>query len=188
MTCNHSSSASAADSNYGDYLLKRIIQIILIAALFAVTAVASAETRIGAVNVGKLMEAAPQAQAASDSIKQRFGSREKELIAERDTLKGLEEQYNKDKDIMSAADREKTEQDLRGRLREFKRKSDAFTEDFNMARNEALNGLQGQVYKAITDVAKKEKFDIVLSESVLYMSDRVDITDDVLARLKAMGN
>lgn len=168
--------------------MRLTIQTVFVAILLSLATVASAESKIAAVNVAKLMEQAPQAQAASDSIKQRFGSREKELIAERDSLKALEEQYNKDRDIMSAADREKTEQDLRSRLREFKRKSDAFTEDFNIARNEALSGLQSNVYKAIKEVAKKEKYDIVLSENVLYMSDRVDITNDVLNRLKSMGN
>ncbi|CAG0909689.1 unnamed protein product, partial [Cyprideis torosa] len=79
------------------------------------------------------------------------------------------------------------ENDLRDRLREFKRKSDGFTEDFSMARNEALSGLQGKIYKAISEVAKERNYDLVLSENVLYMNEQVDLTDEVLKRLKKMG-
>ncbi len=143
-----------------------------------------ADSRIAAVNINKLMEEAPQAKSASEAIKNKFAGRERELIAERDAIRKLEEQYNRDKDVVSKSEREKLEQDVREKLREFKRKSDSFTEDFTLARNEALNKLQSDVYKAIVDVAEKENFDLVVSESVLYASKRVDVTDKVLARLK----
>lgn len=164
------------------------MNFLVVSVLLLAGSVAFAETKVGAVNVAKLMEDAPQAQAASNDIKQKFGSREKELLAERDSLKGLELQYAKDREIMAQADREKTESDLRDRLREYKRKSDSFTEEFNKARTEALSGLQNKIFKAIKEVAEKENYDVVLSENVLYVSDAVNLTDKVLARLKKMGD
>ncbi len=152
----------------------------------ALPAAALADTKVAAVNINKLMEGAPQAQAASEDLKQRFAAREQALLEERDQIKKLEERYKRDKDILSKSEREKLEQEIRDRRREFKRKSDEFTEDFSLARNEALNKLQADVYKAIVDVAKRENYDLVVSESVLYASKRVDITDKVLARLKEL--
>lgn len=168
--------------------LNRFTKMMLVAALMLVSTVALAETKVGAVNVAKLMEDAPQAQAASSAIKQQFSAREKELVTERDSLKSLEQQYAKDREIMSAADREKTEADLRDRLRAFKRKSDAFTEEFNKARTEALSGLQNKIFEAIKEVAQSGNYDVVLSENVLYVSDKVNLTDEVLARLKKKGD
>ncbi len=152
----------------------------------ALPAAALADTKVAAVNINKLMEGAPQAQAASEDLKKRFAAREQALLEERDQIKKLEERYKRDKDILSKSEREKLEQEIRDRRREFKRKSDEFTEDFSLARNEALNKLQADVYKAIVDVAKRENYDLVVSESVLYASKRVDITDKVLARLKEL--
>ena len=140
----------------------------------ALPTVALADTKVAAVNINKLMEGAPQAQAASEDLKKRFAAREQALLDKRD------------KDILSKSEREKLEQEIRDRRREFKRKSDEFTEDFSLARNEALNKLQADVYKAIVDVAKRENYDLVVSESVLYASKRVDITDKVLERLKEL--
>ncbi len=152
----------------------------------ALPAAALADTKVAAVNINKLMEGAPQAQAASEDLKQRFAAREQALLTEREEIKKLEERYKRDKDILSKSERDKLEQQIRERRREFKRKSDEFTEDFSLARNEALNKLQADVYKAIVDVAKREHYDLVVSESVLYASKRVDITDKVLERLKEL--
>ena len=156
--------------------------------LFCFSGLASAQSNIGAVNINKLMENAPQAKAASDSMRNRFSTRENKLLTERDEIRKIEENYEKDKDVLSKSEKETLERKVRERLREFKRESDAFTEDFSIARNEVLKEIQTDVYKAIVDVAEAEKFDLIVSESVLYASKRVDITDKVLERLKALHN
>ncbi|MGF1642983.1 MAG: OmpH family outer membrane protein [Thiotrichales bacterium] len=158
--------------------------VVMLVALGLASFGAHADSRVGAVNVNKLMEEAPQAKSASEAIQGKFSGRERELLSERDEIRKLEEQYNRDKDVVAKADKDKLEDGLRERLREFKRKSDSFTEDFTLARNEALTKLQTDVYKAIVDVAEKENFDLIVSESVLYASKRVDVTDKVLQRLK----
>ncbi len=165
--------------------MKTIIKIV-IGAVFLFQSTVWAESRIAAVNINNLMEQAPQAQLASEKMKKRFADREQNLLTERNTIREQEEQYNRDKSRISSAKREEVEQSLRDRMRDYKRDSDNFTEDFNMARNEALDKLQSDVYKAIVNVAEKEKYDLVLSESVLYASGRMDITDKVLLELQAL--
>ncbi|MDH5436713.1 MAG: OmpH family outer membrane protein, partial [Gammaproteobacteria bacterium] len=68
---------------------------------------------------------------------------------------------------------------------ELKRKQDEFREDFNIRRNEEFGKLQKRIYEAIVSHAKKEKYDLIISDGVIYASDTVDITNQVLARLKA---
>ncbi len=166
--------------------MKQVSKLVLLFLTLALLSTAAfAESKVGAVNVSKLMDEAPQAKAASEAIKAKFGSREKALLAERDELKKLEEKYTRDKDVMSVAEREKAEASLREKLREFKRKSDDFTQDFSKARNKALEDLQTAVFSAITSVAEGEGYDIVLSENVLYVNKRVDLTQKVLDKLKA---
>jgi outer membrane protein len=162
-----------------------MIKILLLAAFFF-QSVAWGGSKIAAVNLNSVMEQAPQAQLASEEMKDKFADKEKELLVRRDEIRELEKKYKRDKDVISTAEREKNEQYIRDQLRDFKRDSDNFTEDFNMARNEALDKLQSDVYKAIISVAEKEKYDLVLSESVLYASNRVDITDKVLAEMRAI--
>ena len=69
--------------------------------------------------------------------------------------------------------------------RDIKRAKEEFTEDFNLRRNEELTKLQKLIYLTTVEVAKEDGYDIVLSDSVLYTSKRVDITDKILERLRA---
>ncbi len=163
--------------------MKNIFLFFTLIGLF-VAAPVFAETKIGAVNINKLMEKAPQAQVATEEMKSRFSSRESELLAERDAIKSLEEEYKKNADVISKTEKDNMEKKIRDRLRDFKRKSDTFAEDFSIARNEALKQIQTEVYKAIVELAETEKYDLIVSESVLYASTSVDITDKVLEKLK----
>ena len=167
-------------------MLNTTITRFFLVCILAVTSVsvAQADTRIAAVNVSRLMENAPQARAANDKIKSQFAEREKKLVKEQTEIRKLEEKYRRDKDVVSAAEKSKLENKLRERVREFKRKSDAFAADFSEARNAALSQLQSDIFKAIVAIAEEEKYDLVVSESVLYASKKIDITDKIIARLK----
>ena len=47
-----------------------------------------------------------------------------------------------------------------------------------------LSKLQRQMYDATVGLAKEKKFDIILGQGVVYSNDSVDITDQVLEKLK----
>ena len=51
-------------------------------------------------------------------------------------------------------------------------------------RSQKLAELQHIIRGIIDDIAKASKFDLVLSDGVVYASDKLDITDKVLARMK----
>lgn len=164
-----------------------IQRIVIFLVMSLLTQPVWAETRIAAVNINRLMENAPQALSASTGMKEKFSKKEQDLLSQRDEIRAMEVQYKREKSLMSLAEKTKLEDKIRGRLRDFKRESDDFTEDFSLARNEVLNKLQSDVYKAIVSVAERENYDLVVSESVLYVSKRIDITDKVLTRLKELN-
>lgn len=165
--------------------LMRVTMAFVCLAVLAGTA-AAAELKIGVVNIPRLMEQAPQAEAASKQLEKRFGPREAELTSEREAIRKLEEQLKRDAAVMSAAKRSELEKEIRDRAREFKRASDDFKEDLNIARNEELGKLQRQIIKAIVDLSEQEQYDLVLTDNVIYASKRVDLTDQVLKRLNEM--
>jgi outer membrane protein len=43
------------------------------------------------------------------------------------------------------------------------------------------------MYQAVVELAKEQQFDLILSQGVVYTSDRVDITESVLKKL-SKGN
>ena len=154
----------------------------LLALLFAMPS--AAETKIGFVNTVKLMEEAPQAKAAQSKMESEFAPREKELVELQKEIRKLEDKLNRDGAVMSDKESSKLEREILSKRRELKRRKDDFRDDLNIRRNEVLSKLQRQMYDATLALAKEKEFDIILGQGVVYASERVDITDMVLDKLK----
>jgi outer membrane protein len=160
---------------------------VILGLIFGLTApvVALADVKVGFVNIAAIMEKAPQAEAAAKALEREFSARDSALTADRDAIIELETKLKRDGEVMSESRRGDLERKILKRKREFNRAKDELKEDFNIRRNEELSQLQHQVYAVIVDLAKSEKYDLMVTERVLYASDRIDITDKVLKRLKA---
>jgi outer membrane protein len=144
------------------------------------------EIKIGFVNIVRVMEQAPQAQAAREALEQEFSGRDAALTSSRDAIVELERKLRTDAEIMSAEQREDLERDIASRKLDFNRDREELQEDFNIRRNEELSDLQRVVYDVIVDVAKDENYDLMVTERVLYASERIDITDTILERLQEL--
>lgn len=167
--------------------MKRISSTILYIALLTGLSVYSgtslAEMKIGFVDTVKLMEAAPQAKSAQSKIESEFTPREKELVALQRAIKAKEDKLERDGSVMSESERSKLERDILAKRRDLKRSQDEFRDDLNIRRNEVLAKLQKDMYEAVVTLGKEQKFDLILTQGVVFSSDRVDITDSVLKKL-----
>jgi len=173
--------------------LKRM-PTILVSLILALTLLGSAgmalaaEARVAFVNINFIMERSPQAEAALSALEKEFSPRDAELVAERDALRQMQERLERDADVMGAEQRAELERNFRNRSREFKRAQDMFSEDLNVRRNEELGRLQRLVQNVILEIAQQERYDLVLTErNVLFASERINITDKVLERLRQQG-
>ena len=146
----------------------------------------AADTRIGIVNTASLLKQAPQAEAARKKLESEFAPRDVKIVKQQKLIKTLEGKLSKDAAIMSEAARKKQERDIVAKIRDVKRSREEFTEDFNFRRNEEIGKLQKLVSETILTLAKENKYDIILNESVIYASEQVDITVKVLERLREL--
>ena len=145
---------------------------------------ANAQAKIGVVNVARLLQEAPQAQAASQALENEFATRRRELENQQKDLKAREDKLAKDGAVMAEAERRNAEKTLRDGQRELARKQNEFLEDLNVRRNEALGQLQRTVLQEVQTYAKGAGLDIVVADA-LYASQSVDITGQVLAALQS---
>ena len=164
--------------------IRRITIFVLIIVVSA-TSVAFAESKIGYVNFGKLMEKSQQGQAVRKALENEFSSRDKQLGASRDTILKLEEKLKNDGSIMSESNRVQLERDILSKKRDHNRLRDEYREDINIRRNEEIGALQKKVYEVIKKFSQEKSYDLVLTQAVLYASPKVDITDQILQRLNS---
>ncbi len=144
----------------------------------------AADYKIGVVQAARVLESAPQATVAKKKLETEFAGRDKQLMGDQKTLKTLEDRIAKDAAIMSETERSRLERDIIAKRRDIKRNSDEFREDVNFRRNEEFGKIQRQIVDAIRQIADEQKFDLVLGEGVIYASKAVDMTDQVIERLK----
>jgi outer membrane protein len=142
------------------------------------------DIRLGFVNTAQIMNEVPQADAARERLKNEFKSRDEKIVILQNDLKALEEEINKNSPIMSNDIRNKNERKVVSLKRDIKRAKEEFNEDLNIRRNEELAKLQKQVYETIVAVAKEKNYDVILGDSVLFASKRIDLTGQVIEKLK----
>ncbi|MBU2570800.1 MAG: OmpH family outer membrane protein [Gammaproteobacteria bacterium] len=145
-----------------------------------------ADLKIGFVNIPAVLEKAPQAEKAKKRLEQEFSPRDKQLVAQQNDIKNLEERLNRDAAVMGDSERRNLEKDILNKQREFKRSQQEFSEDFNIRRNEELGKLQRKIVEAIRELAKSQSFDLLLTEGVIYASETVDVTNQIQQKLSAM--
>jgi outer membrane protein len=140
--------------------------------------------RVAFVNTPQVLEQAPQAEAVRNTLQSEFAPRDAALVAEQDKIRALEERLMRDAAIMSDEERRRLERELLSQQRELKRSRDEFSEDFNLRRNEELARMQREIADSIVNLAREKGYDLIIESGVIYASDRVDITNEVIARLK----
>jgi outer membrane protein len=160
------------------------VGMVLAVGVFAAQA-ASAELKIGFVNVAKVLELAPQAEAARNRIEKEFAPKDRELLEQQKDVRNLEDRLVKNAAVLSEAERQRNETEIRATKRDLRRAQDEFREDLNVRRSQELSKLQQKVTEVIQVLAKAEKYDLIVSDGVIFAGQRVDITDLILERLRA---
>ena len=157
--------------------------LLVFAVLLSAGVVSAQDIKIGYVNAVKVIETAPQGEAALKKLESEFGPRDKRLVSMQKDIKELEDDLEKNALIMKDADRRGKEREILTMKRDLRRATQEFREDYNLRRNEELAVLQKIVKQAIVEIAKQEKYDLIVHEGTIYASSTIDITDKVLEKL-----
>ena len=176
---------SSSTNNPGEPVLKDMRLLFFLILLLPIVVTHAQNLKIGVVNEAKIVDEAPQATSARNRLEKEFAPRDKGLVDAQRELRKLEEQLARDGAVMSDSERRTLEREIISQKRELNRSQTEFREDLNIRRNEELGKLQRLVFETIVQLAKEQRFDLIVNGgAVIYASDQVDITDEVLRRLK----
>ena len=167
--------------------LSRITLSLLVAALAAPGALAQeVPFKIGFVNTARVLKEAPQALRVEERLKAEFEPREAQLKDKRQEILNLEEQLKTDTALGSTA-RRKIEREIRLKVSQLKFLEQEFREDQNLRRNEEIRDLQQVISNVLKMQGDSGQFDLILTEGVSYVSDRIDITSQTIEMLKQLA-
>lgn len=168
--------------------LIKLIPYLFLSLLMGVPSAAAVELRVGFVDIPFLIDKAPQAIEASARLERMFAPRQQTLKSQRDEMNLLRTELEKEGLVMAQDKRAQLELDIRARERKLKRDQQDFREELNIKKNNEFKKVRAAILKSISQLAEREKFDLVLNEGVLYASKRIDITGGVLDILQATKN
>ena len=143
-----------------------------------------AEIKIGYVVVEKVLKEAPQTTVSNKKLEKEFKSRTDGLQKKVKGIQKQEKDYKKNSVTMSESERQKAQKKIQNAKIDIQRIERELREDIDIRRREEIGKLQQQINKAIEDLAKKEKYDLILYQGVAYASKGIDITNDLI---KALG-
>lgn len=165
-----------------------VVSVIFALALsgMALTPAYAKELKVGFVNSAMLLDKAPQAEVARVQLEKEFSARERDLVENQKAAQAIEQKLGREGAAMSDAERSRQERELNRRMRELQRQQVEFRDDLNLRKNEELAKLQRTVYQVISEMAKSDDYDLILSDGVVFASPAVDITNKILERLQSV--
>ena len=160
---------------------------ILLAAASCLSGISSAaEVSVAVVNVARLQNEVPQMARVREKIKQEFVAREAKITAQEEQIGQLEEKLVRDRSNISDAEAKNLQRDIRSRTLRFENAKEELESDRRLRLNEEMDRLRRVLSEVIAEVAKAEQLDIVLESGVTWASERANITDKVLARMREL--
>lgn len=166
-------------------MFKSMFAAAAVAASLVVATPALAQAgKVAAIRSNELVQQSPQFKVGQEKMKQEFERRANDLEAEAKKLAEDIKGFQKEAELLSAADRARKERDLNTRKIDFEYKSRQFQEERSNRERQLFADMMGKIKTVIEQVAKEKAITVVI-ENPVYAEPGIDITDEVLKRLQA---
>lgn len=161
-----------------------VVSLVLLSAAVSTQAYAQdSAIKVGYFNFLKLVNGVPQAVAAEKRLAAEFEPRKAKIEKLDKELKAEGVALEKNAVVMTDADKTAKGRELRAKNRELKLLFQEYQEDLALRQNQETSAIQKLVYQAVIEIAKAEKYDLILDQGTVYASPKIDITAKVLEKL-----
>lgn len=132
-----------------------------------------------------LLKEAPQARASVALLKKEFAGQRSKIEKDQSNLKSLRAQFLALGPAANVLKRASVSEQLKKARQTLKADQQGYQTSFSLRRDQLAASLEKLVHKEIRSYAKGHGYSIVLGSQAVFAASTVDITDAILARLKA---
>lgn len=172
------------NSHHHKAKVKKTIVLIL---FFFYSGILAAE-KIGFVDMETLIDNSPQINNSRQTISAEFESQYQAIEQKESDLERLESRITKDGAIMSLSELGKLQERARILERQTRRAKEDLKDAISIRNNQILSDIQVELTEIVTQYAKDNHYDMILINSILYVSDEMNITQEILKVLKDKYN
>ena len=165
---------------------QNIFKYFIIASVLVVVPVcafAADKPSVGFVDIPMVMEKAQQVKDAENRLEDEFSDELDEISDVENTVANLEKKLRRSGRKMKESELNKLKKEVLSRKRDLKEQHNELRRAFDERRREELGKMQSLIKGIVGSIAKKRGIDLVISGPTLYVSDRINLTDDVLKAL-----
>lgn len=165
--------------------MKKLLSVFLVlGCMLASTFVLAGNTRIGVVDLQKIMQNSPQMKEIQANLEKNFKERRDKLVAMEDALKKDMEEFKKNNAVLPQAKRKELEEKIIAQQQKLEQEGQQYQQELNAANNEAMEGFYNKIKAAIAKVAKNDKYDLVFQKDAApFSQDALDVTSKVMKEI-----
>ena len=147
---------------------------------------ASAELKLGIVNLDQLFKEIPIYTESQEKIKKQFDPRARNLKTLEEEWNNLNEQYLKNETVMSDKEKKVLVEKIQKIEAKFRTGQEKIQTDLQRLQQEELSKIRAIVESAITEYAEKNNFDLIIRAdgTTLYAKKYINITQEIISRLQ----
>lgn len=166
--------------------MKRInFFLILITACLSIPSYSYGASKIGIVNMQRVMAESSFAKRMREDIERELKPQGKRLQSKVKQIAKSKDQFEKNAMAMSSSQRIETEQSIMNQLLEVKKLEAEFANTARSRDKQALQQMSDKVRAAIDQIAQQEGYDLILhAETVLYSKGATDLTDSLIQAIR----
>lgn len=168
--------------------MKKLATAVTAAALLVGTSFSSAsyafEQKIGVIDMGTIFQNLPQREQLSQNLESEFKERREAVQAIVKKMQDLSEKSKRDAALLTQQQKLDMQREMESLKSDYQLKGKALEEDMRRRGAEEQNKLLLQVQKAVNEVAKEKKYDVILqSNAVAYINKENDISQLVAKKV-----
>ncbi|MDZ3823049.1 MAG: OmpH family outer membrane protein [Pseudoxanthomonas sp.] len=160
----------------------RILALLL--ALASAGAAGAQQARIGYVDLQRLLDNAPQMSDSSERLRAEFAERDRALKADEARLAGLQDRQRREAGLVTPDAGAALAAEVEALERRVRRTREALRAELRRRGEEETEQRWREVNEAVAAFAREQGYDLIVASPVFYASPAIDVTDQVLARLR----
>ena len=162
--------------------MKELIKLVLVAATLLISFNASAELKIGYVELNQIMQSQPALEIGK-KLQSEFASRISQIEQSKKKISDKQSYLDKDGKNLSEADLKTKSKEISDLSIELERKQRELNEDATLRKNEEMKKFQDQINKVIDSIAQTEGYALILYNGAAFTSKKVNITDKFISAI-----
>ncbi len=156
------------------------IAYLLLLTVFS-TAVCADNSKIGVVDLQKIMQTSDDVKTIQTTLEEQFKPRRDKIIGMEAEIKKDMETFKRDSAVLSQTKRKELEQKIMTAQQTLEQQGQQYQQELSAAHNEAMEKFYNKIRTAIAKVASAEKYDIVFQKDAAPFSlEKLDVTEKVI--------